>query len=147
MDLTEEQREMLDPLAASRHPFETYLLALAFVSGIPLLFGRTNSGTIQEALPEPAVLMWGFMLVIGSATALLGTYWHGRGSTALVLERTGLVGVGGAALIYSTIILLSAGLKGLFSACIIGAFGIASFAQARRISRRIRELLAGMAHG
>lgn len=131
-----------DDLAASRHPFETYLLALAFVSGLPLIFGQRNSGSIEATLPPLLVDAWGAMLVLGSALALLGLYWRGHEFTALVLERSGLVGVGGAAAVYATSVVLGVGLDGLFSACIIGAFAGACFAQARRISRRIMLLFS-----
>lgn len=131
----------IDPLVASRHPFETYLLALSAVSGIPLLFGEPTSGTIDDALPPAMVLLWGSMLVFGSIIALVGLYWRGLSTTGLVLERAGLVGVGGASLIYSTAILLTVGLEGLFSGCIISAFGLACFTQARRISFRLHDLM------
>lgn len=138
MDLSPQ---LVDPLDASRHPFETYLLCLAAVSGVPLLFGKANSGSMAAAMPEPAVLAWGAMLVLGSLLALVGLYWHGKSATGLLLERTGLVGVGGAAIIFSAVALLSVGLDATFSACITAGFGLACFAQARRISHRIRLVL------
>lgn len=133
--------ELVDPLEASRHPFETYLLALAAVSGLPLLVGQPNSGTINESLPPSVVATWGAMLVLGSSAALAGTYWRGRRSTGLLLERTGLVGVGGAAVIYALLAVANVGTQALFSACITAGFGFACFAQARRISARIRAVL------
>ncbi len=134
--------QLVDPLEASRHPFETYLLVLATVSGVPLLFGQSNSDGIEQALPTLLVHAWGGMLAVGSLLALIGLYWRGHSATGLLLERTGLIGVGGAAIIYTTAILLHVGLGGLFSGCIIGGFGLACFAQARRISQRIRAVLA-----
>lgn len=136
------ESQMVDPLDASRHPFETYLLLLATVSGVPLLFGRTNSGSMNETLPFVVVSAWGAMLVFGSLFALFGLYWRGRPSTGLLMERAGLVGVGGASVIYSAVVLIQAGFDGMFSACIVVGFGLACFAQARRISRRIQLVLA-----
>ncbi len=131
-----------DELDASRHPFETYLLATATVSGLPLVIGRVNSASISTALPGELVIAWGTMLVVGSAMALVGTYWRGRRITGLVLERAGLVGVGGAALVYACVALLAVGLDAAFSACITAGFGAACFAQAHRISVRIAAALS-----
>jgi hypothetical protein len=136
------RREEHDTLSASRHPFQTYLLALAVVSGIPLLFGRVNSGTIQESMSPLLVLAWGVMLVFGSLLALVGTYWRGHVLTGYVLERAGLTGVGGAAFVYAITALLDVGVRATFSSCITAGFGIACFAQARRISRRLSGLNA-----
>lgn len=126
-----------DELDASRHPFETYLLALAAVSGIPLVFGKPNSGSMAETLPVAVSVAWGVILLAGSLMALAGTYWRGRRITGLVLERAGLVGVGGAALVFAFVAVLANGLDAAFSACITAGFGAACFAQARRISVRV----------
>lgn len=130
-----------DELAASRHPFETYLLVLAALSGIPLLFGAPNSASVEAALPPLLVAVWGAMLVVGSTMALVGTYWRGRLMTSYVLERTGLVGVGGASVVYALCAVMGAGLDAAFSACLTVGFGVACFAQAHRISRRVGAIL------
>lgn len=138
----DEHARGFEYLAASRHPFETYLLALALVSGIPLMFGRANSASVAATLPDALVVVWGTMLVVGSGTALVGTYWRGSLLTGVVLERTGLVGVGGAAIVYSLATVLAVGIGATFSACLTVGFGLACFAQAHRISRRINRLMA-----
>ena len=136
---------LVDPLEASRHPFETYLLVLAAVSGLPLLFGKPNSASIAATLPHVLVIGWGFMLVLGSLCALVGLYWRGRSATGLVLERAGLIGVGGASLVYAASVLISApGFTGAFAASITAGFGIACAAQARRIGLRLRMAIHQM---
>lgn len=140
------QHDDFEALAASRHPFETYLLALAFVSGVPLLFGEVTSQSIERALPSPLVAAWGAILMLGSAIALVGMYWRGALLTGFVMERAGLVGVGGAALIYSASLVVEAGIGGTYAACITVGFGVACFAQARRISRRLARLMEGARH-
>lgn len=138
--------DLVDPLDASRHPFETYLLSLAAVSGIPLLFGEPNSASIEATLPPLLVNGWGAMLMLGSLLALTGLYWRGRSITGLVLERAGLVGVGGASLVYGAATMIAAGgWSGLFATCVVGGFGLACFAQARRISVRITLVLHAVA--
>ncbi len=137
--------ELVDPLAASRHPFEVYLLALSGVSGVPLLLGEPNSGTIEAELPKMVVNLWGAMLLLGSTLALIGLFWRGgRAASGLLMERTGLVGVGGASIVYAATALVSVGLDAAFSGCITAGFGAACFTQARRIGLRIRAVLAEM---
>ncbi len=138
--------KLVDPLEASRHPFETYLLALAAVSSIPRLFGASNSDAVESALHPAIVYMWSVMLLAGSVLALVGLFWPGRSATGLILERTGLVGVGGAAMIYSTAVIIAAGLGGAFSFCIIAGFGLACFSQARRINKRIHFVMSVVDH-
>lgn len=140
-----EAPKLVDPLEASRHPFETYLLLLAAVSGVPLMFGKPNSASIAATLPHTLVVGWGVMLVIGSTLALIGLYWRGRSSTGLVLERAGLIGVGGASVVYASSVMLSApGFTGSFAASITVGFGVACFVQARRISARLRTAIDQM---
>lgn len=137
--------QLVDPLAASRHPFEVYLLALSAVSGVPLLFGEPNSGTIDAELPREVVAAWGAMLIAGSTLALVGLFWRGgRAASGLLMERTGLIGVGGASLVYAATALFSVGTDAAFSGCITAGFGAACFTQARRIGLRIRAVLAEM---
>lgn len=139
--MTPATTELVDPLAASRHPFEVYLLALAAVSGVPLLFGQSNSDAVHAALPPLVVNVWGAMLVFGSCLALLGLFWRGHSGTGLLMERSGLVGVGGAAMVYAAIVVGTVGTGGLFSSCITAGFGAACFAQAHRISERIHLVI------
>ncbi len=142
MDDHPQSPQLVDPLEASRHPFETYLLVLAAVSGIPLAFGEPNSASIEATLPPLLVTGWGVMLVAGSLLALLGLYWRGHSGTGLLMERAGLVGVGGASLVYAGATILAApGWSGAFAAAITSGFGVACFAQARRISTRIRAVI------
>lgn len=138
--------ELVDPLEASRHPFEIYLLVLAAVSALPRLLGRSNSTAIEQGLEPWVVLGWNAMLLTGSLIALAGLYWPGRSATGLILERSGLVGVGGAALVYSTVVFISIGVSGAFSGCIIAAFGLACFNQAHRINHRINQALRRVPH-
>lgn len=138
-----------DPLHAGRHPFQTYLLALCALSGIPLLFGHTNSGSVEETLPAAVAAAWGAILCGGAVVALLGTYWPIRGdkhdltryATALTLERIGLAMVGPGALVYATVIVLAAHLDGLLVAAVVAAFGWAAIARMRDVGRVIARAI------
>lgn len=95
----------VDPLQAGRHPFQTYLLLLCFVSALPYLTGRASAEAVQDNLPYLLAVMWGVLLLFGSAIALLGTYWRGGYDVALTLERAGLAITGVDGLIYGVSIL------------------------------------------
>lgn len=136
-----EQLPYTDPLKAGRHPFQTYLLVLCLVSGAPLATGRTTPGSIADTLPELLVIAWGAMLVLGSATALIGTFWRRNYATALTLERAGLWSTGGAALAYGLCIFASNPFVGLVASFIILAFGAACIKRARDIGYIFKRAL------
>lgn len=137
-----------DPLHAGRHPFQTYLLALCTASGLPLLAGRPNSGSVEETLPLIVAIAWGLILCVGAGVALLGSHWPvrdnrgpGAYATALMLERIGLALVGPGALVYAVIIVGAAGLKGLFVAAVVAGFGWAAIVRMRDVGRVFHRAL------
>lgn len=95
----------VDPLRAGRHPFQTYLLTLGFVSGLPYLFGEATAQAIEDHLPAPLALAWGLSLVFGTALALVGAHWRGAYDIALTLERAGLYVTGFAGVGYGLVVL------------------------------------------
>jgi hypothetical protein len=113
-----------DPLCAGRHPFQTFLLLLCAVSGLPLLFGVETAGSVEALLPDWAALSWG----------LAGTHWKsGHEATALTIERIGLLIVGASALLYAVLVALYIGVSGTVTVLILLAFGIAAISRARDI--------------
>lgn len=94
-----------DPLQAGRHPFQTYLLALCFISGLPYFFGQATAEAVENRLPVYVALAWGVLLVVGSALALVGSHWRGGYDTALTMERAGLYITGVDGLVYGLCIL------------------------------------------
>ncbi len=90
------------PFYAGRHPFQVYLLLASFLSGVPLVLSLGTSGT-DPAVSPVNVFIWGVMLVGGSTTALLGTYWPVDVVTRMTIERIGLTATGYGALIYGTV--------------------------------------------
>lgn len=134
-----------DPLRAGRHPFQTFMLALCVISGIPLAFGQETASSVQSLLPGFMAIGWGISLSLGAVVALVGSYWPREGyATALTLERIGLLIVGPAALVYGFIIALFAGLGGLVSMCIIIAFGGSCILRARDIGCVFHRAIAAV---
>lgn len=130
-----------DPLYAGRHPFQTYLLALCVISGVPKLFGVTTSESIDAELPEWLAYAWGFMLSAGSLAALVGAYWRGQLATALTVERAGLAAVGAAAIVYGVVIVVAVHLPGLLAAGIVVGFGLFCVRRARDIGHVIKTAI------
>jgi hypothetical protein len=138
-----------DPFRAGRHPFQRYLLAVAIVGSLPLLFGEPTSGSIEASLPAVAVLAWGILLTLGCLTALVGVYWPLREPitprsfvTALFLERLGLAIVWPTAFVYGGIILLVTGWSGFLVAMLVVGFGVASRRRMKDCARTFRRALA-----
>ena len=132
-----------DPLRAGRHPFQIYMLALAFVSGLPLLFGQTVAESVEKQVPVWMAFVWGAFLVFRSAIALVGSTWRGNYANDLPVERVGLDLVGAAAMIYGVAIFTYRGSEALLSAAIIFGFGVSCIRRARdihRIFRRAKDL-------
>lgn len=132
-----------DPLRAGRHPFQTYMLVLCLISGIPLMFGQPASATLDALLPTWAVYMWGIGLTLGAVISLIGTYMPRRDyATALTIERIGLIMVGFAGVGYAVLVLVYAGIHNTVAACIIFGFGISCLIRARDIGKVMRRAIA-----
>jgi hypothetical protein len=95
----------VDPLRAGRHPFQTFMLALCVISGLPYLFGEATAEAVERNLPVYLALAWGLSLLLGAALALFGSYWPRSIADALTMERVGLNLTGGAAVVYALCVL------------------------------------------
>lgn len=132
-----------DPLHAGRHPFQTFLLALCVVSGIPLAFGMSTASSIEALLPEWMAVAWGVSLVTGAALGLTGSYWpRSNYATALTLERVGLVIAGPAAIVYACVIFIYGWPGGVVAGLITLAFGASCLQRAHDIGKVIHRAIA-----
>jgi hypothetical protein len=134
--------EYADPFRAGRHPFQTYLLALACVASVPPLFSEPTAGSIEALLPPEVAIIWSALLLVGCAVALVGVYWPVRQPldahsyvTSLFLERVGLAIVWPSALVYSGVVVLFTGWSGMFAAAIIAGFGWAARRRMRDVAK------------
>lgn len=129
-----------DPLRAGRHPFQTYLLALCVISGLPLLFGKVTAGSIEEQLHPYLALAWGAFLFLGSITALTGSYWPGDYANALTIERMGLLIAGSAGIAYALVVMATVPpLDGLTAGAIVLGFGASCVVRAHDIGKIMRR--------
>lgn len=131
-----------DPLRAGRHPFQTYMLILCMIAGLPLLFGQPASATLEALLPPWCVYLWGFALTFGSAIALIGSYMPRHNyATVLTIERIGLAVTGFAGVAYSLLIGIYAGFQNSVAIAIIFGFGISCLIRARDIGKVIKRAI------
>jgi hypothetical protein len=136
-----------DPLRAGRHPFQVYMLILSIAAGLPTALGVTSPTSISSVLPIWLQLMWGWCLVLGSATGLVGSYWRGSIVNALTIERVGLALVGTAALIFGFVIVVWFRWTGVASGLIIIGYGLSCVRRARDIGLVIRTALFNVQAG
>lgn len=122
-------------------PFEIFILAVCLVNGVAILVGGPRPASIQASLNLTLVLVWGWMLVVGSALALTGVFWRGRLTTSYLIEQMGLIITGGATLIYALAVVQSVGVAGLFAAGISLAFAFACIFRTLVIHKYINQLV------
>ena len=114
--------------AATRYPTDpraVFVLALAVVSGLPLILGVAEPGTMQALLPKWAVILWGVALVVGSGMTLAGM--SRQTIDGIITEQVGSVATGFATLIYGTGLILVGGWEATVPAAFIFGFGLSCF--------------------
>ena len=123
----------------NRSPFQLYLIGLITISGIGLMMGLSDN-PINKAM-GPYSIAWGGFLFIGGFFNLLGIYWPKNPVTGMLIERSGLVALGGASLLWSVLIVWKVQLTGLFSATLTFALFLACLAQWRWINKNVSEIM------
>lgn len=130
------------------NPFEAFVLGLALLSSLPLLAGDTGSAAIERALPDPVVVAWGTLLLLGSTLSLAGLLWPPRDLAGAVfwlrVEQAGLIPVAVAAAIYGFIVWVAADRLDDVRYVLAGQLGYAAACAWRcvQIERRLRRVTA-----
>ena len=123
-----------------RSPFQLYLILLVTVAGIPLMLGASTNN-ITDAMGHPESNIWGGALLLGGLLILVGVYWPKNLITGMLIERTGLVGLGGACLIWSVLVVWRVHSNGLWSAALTFGLFVACLAQWRWINKRVNRVI------
>ena len=127
----------------NRSPWQLYLLALITISGIAFLTDLSKN-PITDAMGQPYTHIWGFFLAIGGFLCLLGIHWPKKSKnpvTGMLIERTGLVALGGASLIWSVLVIWRVHMSGLFSATLTFGLFLASIAQWFWINSNVNRVI------
>lgn len=136
---------------AARHPIDPralFVLVLCVVSGLPLLAGVTEPGSIEETLPAWAILLWALGLTGGAVMTLFGM--SKQTADGVIAEQIGSVTVGVSTLFYGSVILLTAGWSAALPAGIIFCWGAANLwrwvqlqAYLQDVAARVEEIHEG----
>ena len=111
---------------AARYPADpraVFILALSVFSGLTALALNAAPESLEAVLPEWAVLLWGALLIVGSATTLFGMMF--QSVNGVIIEQVGSVMVAVTTLYYSAIAFLTIGDDALQNVGIILAWGLA----------------------
>lgn len=111
---------------AARYPADpraVFILALSVFSGATSLALEAAPDSLHAVLPTWAVIFWGVLLVVGSATTLAGMAF--QSINGIIAEQVGSVTVGMTTIFYSCIAFYFVGTSALSSVGIILAWGLA----------------------
>lgn len=131
---------MNNAVISDRSPFKICLLILVTVAGIPLMLGISQN-RITDQMGQPYANIWGGALSLGGLLNLIGTYWQWRVLRGMFIERSGNILLGGAAFIWSILVIWKTGTDGILSAFFTVALAIACAAEVRRINKQVKKVL------
>lgn len=137
-------RDSDEPYVPPKNPFQVFLLTLGLLQSGPLLQGDAGSALLEAALPDRTVILWGWCLLIGCGVTLVGIWLPIRVAVfALVLERSGLILVAGAAAIYAYFVWNSADLDEVrYAVAIQIGFSLACVWRCFQITKGLRWALS-----
>jgi hypothetical protein len=116
------------------------LVGIAVVS-VPYMAGAPQSSArLEHSLTGPQITAWGALCLIGSVTALLGIILQKWTRTGYVLERTGMIFVGGTFLIYASVLWTQAAVQNdvRYTVGVQTGLGLACAWRAWHITKRLR---------
>lgn len=94
---------------------------------------------------EPWVTMWGSFLVVGSLIALSGIVWKNK-ITGMLIERSGIVLLGGASFVWPWLVIKEVGVPGLVTAAFTLGFSVACIWQVLYINHHMNLILDAIKH-
>lgn len=136
---------IITPIRWSRSPIQSFFLFLLMVSGI-LIALNLSRNAITRDMGEPWASIWGGILAVGSAVALVGAYWPLK-TTGMLIERSGVLLLGGGSLYWAFMIFKRNEFDSLFTELIVILFAIACFVQVRYINKHMNLILEAISKG
>lgn len=138
----------VDPMMWKRSPFQIFILILTMASGVPIIFGLSDNMIIkimeeQSFFGLPVSFFWGSFLSFGGLLTLIGSFWP-KISTGMLIERSGLIVLAGASLLWASLVLWRVGWDGVYSGFLTIGFAFACAAQIRYIEKSIHNILKSL---
>jgi hypothetical protein len=142
---------MNKPEPSSRHPLIIFFLLLTFVSGVSIELRLTDAPmSIVASLPIWGVALWGWALILGSTSLLIGLVLQGydaRLVSGVLFEQVGAATLGCAAIVYSAALMAVAGWSGVYPAGVTFGFGVACIYRWVSLQRGIARARPAKAKG
>jgi hypothetical protein len=136
---------------ATEDTFELFFVLLCVVSGIPLMLGVVSSPqSLEAALPELLIRIWGATLLLGGLVALCGIGLRHEDNFKIkrrprfiegfILEGAGLVALASAAAVIALALIVLTGTKALFGVSTYFMFVLACLFRYRHIRKVVRKM-------
>lgn len=131
-----------DPMG-ERNPFQVYMLLLSLLSGFTTLLADVpaTTGSIEYYLNRWEEIVWATLLILGSASTLVGMFWYGTERDALLVKRLGLTTLSVPLAVYAFVLVGRFGWSSLSIALAILGFAGAAFVQAWRVNKAINRAI------
>lgn len=128
---------------AARYPSDpraVFMLAFSVFVGITAVALTAGPETLNALMPHWAVVFWGVLLTIGSATTLAGM--AKQNDSGVLLEQVGSVTVGVTTVFYSVLAILVVGIDAIQSIGIIASWGISCFIRWIQLQAFVAQAIA-----
>jgi hypothetical protein len=125
---------------AARYPADpraVFILALSVLSGFTAFALKAGPGTLEALLPRWGVILWGVILVLGSATTLVGMAFQSL--NGIITEQIGSIMVGASTLFYSALLINFVGGDAIQNVGIIAGWGIACVIRWWQLQRLLHQ--------
>lgn len=124
-----------------RHPMQVFVAGLLTMSGIPILLGGPQPGSLSEALPSWLVYAWAVVLVAGGATVVAAAIVRSP-ITALFFELAADPPLAIMLCTYAGGALSVAGWKAIVPVSLLLGLAAAFITRTVKVYRTIRDLRA-----
>lgn len=124
----------------NRNPYEVWVLAALFLSGLLFLLGLSSSQSVSATLPEFSRTMWALQLVTGTAAALIGMFWN-QPTVGRTIQIAGHLWTGSGAFIYACVLFYYNGWVATMTGLIVGSITIAAVTKSLQLRRQIKQIL------
>lgn len=129
--------------AERRHPMQVFVAGLLTLSGIPILAGGPQPGSLSSALPDPLVYLWAVVLVAGGAMVVTAALVRSP-ETALYFEFAAEPPLALVLSAYAIGALVAAGLQAVVAVALSLGLAAAFTVRAVTVYRKIRGLRAAL---
>lgn len=125
-------------------PFEALVCVTSMPIGGFVAGGAVQPLSLVATVTPPAMRLWGALVMIASATTLVGILWRGRRAvTGLLIEQIGLTGMGGLLTVHAATSHVALGEAAAFSTGLMFATALACALRVWTITSALRMIARG----